>query len=78
MPDALGFRRTLASAPAHAADWLRRLAAEESVLSVEDFLHRRTDWALDPRDERELVSMIRSLMPEMGAAPQSLTRARAG
>jgi glycerol-3-phosphate dehydrogenase len=78
MPDALGFRRTLASAPAHAADWLRRLAAEESVLSVEDFLHRRTDWALDPRDERELVSMIRTLMPEMGAAPQSLTRARAG
>jgi glycerol-3-phosphate dehydrogenase len=78
MPDAVGFRHTLARARGEALDWLRTIVAEESVLSTEDFLRRRTDWVLDPRDERELECLLRPLIPEMGAAPHTLTQARAG
>jgi glycerol-3-phosphate dehydrogenase len=76
--DALSFRRSLGTPAGHAADWLRRVVAEESVLSVEDFLRRRTDWGLDPRDERELERLIQPLIPQMGAASETLTHARAG
>ena len=78
IPDPGSFRRTLATTPGKAAEWARRLVAEESVLSVEDFLRRRTDWAMDPRAERELEPLIEALIPEMGAAPETLTQARAG
>ncbi|MDF3053063.1 MAG: hypothetical protein K0S19_1168 [Geminicoccaceae bacterium] len=78
IPDPGSFRRTLATTPGKAAEWVRRLVAEESVLSVEDFLRRRTDWAMDPRAERELEPLVEPLIPEMGAAPETLTQARAG
>jgi len=78
IPDPSSFRRTLATTPGKAVEWVRRLVAEESVLSIEDLLHRRTDWAMDPRAERELEPLIRPLIPELGAAPETLTQARAG
>ena len=77
IPDAVSFRHTLSRAPGEAVDWLRQIVAEESVLSTEDFLRRRTDWGLDPREERELEHLLRPLIPEMGA-PHTLTQARAG
>lgn len=78
IPEAAGFRRALASKPREAADWVRRVVAEESVLSVEDFLRRRTDWGLDPREERELESLLRPLLPDLDAAPNAPRQARAG
>lgn len=78
IPTPGSFRRTLASKPAEAAEWLRRVVAEESVLTMEDLLRRRTDWGLDPREERELECLLRPLIPHMGAAPEALTQARAG
>jgi glycerol-3-phosphate dehydrogenase len=78
IPEPASFRRTLATAPEEAADWVRRIVAEESVLSSEDLLRRRTDWGLDPREERELECLIRPLLPPVGAAPEALRKARAG
>jgi glycerol-3-phosphate dehydrogenase len=78
IPDLASFRRTLATKPREAAEWLRTLVAEESVLSVKDLLHRRTDWSFDPSEEHELERLIRPLMPPVGAAPESLSQARAG
>ena len=78
IPDPSSLRRTLASRPGNAAEWVRRLVAEESVLSVEDFLRRRTDWGWDPREERELEPLIRPFIPPMGGAHEPLTQARAG
>ncbi|HJR15481.1 MAG TPA: FAD-dependent oxidoreductase [Gemmatimonadales bacterium] len=78
IPAAAAFRRTLATAPAEAENWVRRLAAEESVLSVEDLLRRRTDWALDPRQERELEPLIRPFLTPAGARQEASTKARAG
>jgi glycerol-3-phosphate dehydrogenase len=77
MPDAVAFRHTLARAPEEAVDWLRGIVAEESVLSTEDFLRRRTDWGLDPREERELEHLLQPLISDM-IAPHTLTQARAG
>jgi glycerol-3-phosphate dehydrogenase len=78
IPEASGFRRALATKPREAADWVRRVVAEESVLSVEDFLRRRTDWGMDPREERELESLLRPLLPDLDAAPNAPRQARAG
>ena len=78
IPEPASFRRTLATAPEEAADWVRRIVAEESVLSSEDLLRRRTDWGLDPREERELECLIRPLLTPVGAAPEALRKARAG
>jgi glycerol-3-phosphate dehydrogenase len=72
------FRRTLATAPGEATAWVRRVVAEESVLTVEDLLRRRTDWALDPGEERELERLIRPLIPQIDAASEPLSQARAG
>ena len=78
IPDPASFRRTLAAEPGEAAEWVRRIVAEESVLSIEDLLRRRTDWGLDPREERELERLIRPLLAPVGAAPEALRKARAG
>jgi glycerol-3-phosphate dehydrogenase len=78
IPTPAGFRRTLATAPAEAAEWVRRVVAEESVLSVEDLLHRRTDWGFDPEEERELERLIRPLLAQAGAEPELLRTVRVG
>jgi glycerol-3-phosphate dehydrogenase len=78
MPDALSFRRNLATGTGQAAVWLRRVVDEESVLSVEDFLRRRTDWGLDPRHEPELERLIRPLLPQIGTEPEALSQVMAG
>jgi glycerol-3-phosphate dehydrogenase len=78
VPALATFRRTLATAPAEAADLVRAIAAEESVLSVEDLLRRRTDWGLDPRDERQLEPLIQPLLRLPGSVPQAVPQARAG
>jgi glycerol-3-phosphate dehydrogenase len=44
--------RWLFTTPApEAADALRRIVAEESVMHLDDLLLRRTDWLADPREE---------------------------
>lgn len=78
IPAPASFRRALATAPAEAADWIRRIVAEEAVLSVEDLLLRRTDWGFDPRGERELERLIRPLLSPTGTVPEALRQARAG
>ena len=78
IPTPAGFRRTIATAPAEAAGWVRSVVAEESVLSVEDLLHRRTDWGFDPREGRELERLIRPLLTPAGAEPESLRTVRVG
>lgn len=77
IPDLVSFRQTLSGAPERATAWIRELVAEESVLSVEDLLRRRTDWGLDPREERDLEGLIRPLLGLGGLPSESLTRARA-
>jgi glycerol-3-phosphate dehydrogenase len=78
IPEPESFRRSLATSPGEATEWARRLIAEESVLSAEDFLRRRTDWGLDPREERELEPLIRPLFSNADAALASPRQARAG
>jgi glycerol-3-phosphate dehydrogenase len=78
IPEAANFLRGLDTRPGEATDWLRRLAAEESVLSAEDFLRRRTDWGLDPREEREIERLITPLIPQADAAPETFRQVRAG
>jgi len=77
IPAAASFRRSLANTPGEAADWIRAVVAEESVLSVEDLLRRRTDWGLDPREESELEPLIRPHIAPTGAAREALTKAGA-
>jgi glycerol-3-phosphate dehydrogenase len=78
IPEAASFLRALDTKPGEASDWVRRLAAEESVLSAEDFVRRRTDWGLDPREEREIERLITPLIPQVGAAPETFRQVRAG
>ena len=68
----------LATTPAKAAGWIRRVVAEESVLSIEDLLRRRTDWGFDPHEERELERLIRPLLMAVDAAAEPVTKARTG
>jgi glycerol-3-phosphate dehydrogenase len=77
IPEPASFRRLLATAPEEAAEWVRAIVAEESVLSIEDLLRRRTDWGLDPRVEREFDRLIRPLLATVGAAPDMQRKARA-
>lgn len=44
-----------------ARDHVRRLIAEESVLHLEDLMLRRTDWAIDPRQEESRAERLAPL-----------------
>jgi hypothetical protein len=45
-----------------AADYVRQLYRNESVVHLEDLLLRRTDWGLEPEIGRELGQRIGTIM----------------
>jgi glycerol-3-phosphate dehydrogenase len=56
------FEDLLEHEPAAAAAYVRRIAAEESILHVEDLLLRRTDWGADPRQLASLAPRVAPLI----------------
>jgi glycerol-3-phosphate dehydrogenase len=56
------FEDLLEREPGTAAAYARRIVDGESVLHVEDFLLRRTDWGADPRHMAALAPLVASLI----------------
>lgn len=69
IPDAVEFESLLDSAPQQAQTIVRRLVREEAVVSVEDLLHRRTDWGTFPDRGRRLASRVDDLLASCPLAP---------
>jgi glycerol-3-phosphate dehydrogenase len=68
VPPAARMREMLAAQPVAAAAAAGRLAAEESVVTIEDLLLRRTDWGMHPEDERALGAELGRRIPLPPAA----------
>ncbi len=70
------FADLLEDEPAAAAAYVRRIAAEESIMHVEDLLLRRTDWGADPRLMAEFAPRVAVLtdsrFPASSGPPRSL------
>ncbi|NNE43063.1 MAG: FAD-dependent oxidoreductase [Gemmatimonadetes bacterium] len=58
VPDAVEFAQWIEQAPAAAADCIRTLMEEESVVKADDLLRRRTDWGAAPNRPAELGAAI--------------------
>jgi glycerol-3-phosphate dehydrogenase len=67
-PPAKPYRALLAADPRTAIDLARRIVADESVVALDDLLCRRTDWGLDPADERDLGPRLAGVVPIAGPA----------
>lgn len=61
VPSARTFLDLAAERPVQARKWLDRLVSEESVVCVEDLLHRRTDWS----EEGESASLAREAIADL-------------
>jgi glycerol-3-phosphate dehydrogenase len=52
------FRRLRSAEPEEAAMLLRRIADEESALSLEDLVYRRANWATSTLQPTELIALV--------------------
>lgn len=60
-----------------AAQHVRKMVEDESVLHLDDLLLRRTDWGMDPRDEKYLSGELAGLLGwEQDRGVQELTALR--
>jgi glycerol-3-phosphate dehydrogenase len=61
VPTLSAIRQWLRESPDQAQRFIAQLRKEESAITVEDLLLRRTDWGMDPRQMSEMERMIEAL-----------------
>ncbi len=57
-------------------DAIRRVAQLESVVNLDDMIHRRTDWGADPAAEEQAREALRNVL-DLGPAPPTVVGADA-
>lgn len=63
------FERLSRQDSARALDPIGRIVREESVVTIDDLLLRRTEWGLDPEVERAARSIVESVLEHVGHTP---------